>query len=144
MWLLLACPQLPLSSSVIWVFCETTQTSQPATKKSLFFCCKNTCHYLHPNKNNISFPLLPSFILSLSLSLSPPKTRKGGPPKFLGQFPKSQVPPKKEKKKKNKSLVCCIEFTVVAFSRFPFLSFIVVLLLMMMMMMVVVMMLLLW
>jgi len=90
-----SCPQLPLSSSVFWVFCETTQTSPLPTKKRVFFfCCKNTCHYLN-KQTNISFP---SFSLSLSLCvcvcLSPPKQGKG-PPKFLGQFPKSQCPPKK-------------------------------------------------
>jgi hypothetical protein len=114
-WLLLVVPNFLVFFCYLGNFVKPPKPAHPQQKKEFCFCCKNTCHYLHPNKNNISFP---SFSLSLSLSLSPPKQGKG-PPKFLGQFPKSQVHPIKNLKR----ALCCIELTVIPFSRFPFLSF---------------------
>ncbi len=83
-WLLLVVPNFLVFFCYLGNFVKPPKPAHPQQKKEFCFCCKNTCHYLHPNKNNISFP---SFSLSLSLSLSPPQNKERGLLIFWGSFP---------------------------------------------------------
>jgi hypothetical protein len=78
-------------------FVKPPKPANPNKKRVFFSVVKIPVITYTQTKTTSASPFFP-----LSLSLSLPQNKRKGPPKFLGQFPKSQVHPKNKNKNKNK------------------------------------------